>query len=43
MSNNIVQFNEEIIKIKFFKVRKIRFFKIPIFHKFESFKKITPN
>ncbi len=45
MSNNIVQFNEEIIKIKikFFKVRKIRFFKIPFFQKFESFKKITPN
>ena len=25
------------------KVRKIRFFKIPIFQKFESFKKITSN
>ena len=25
------------------KVWKIRFFKIPIFQKFESFKKITPN
>ena len=36
-----VYFSQKIIHFK--KVRKIRFFKIPIFQKFESFKKITPN
>ena len=36
-----VYFSPKIKRLK--KVRKIRFFKIPIFQKFESFKKITPN
>ena len=36
-----VYFSLKINHLK--KVRKIRFFKIPIFQKFESFKKITPN
>ena len=36
-----VYFSSKIKRLK--KVRKIRFFKIPIFQKFESFKKITPN
>lgn len=36
-----VYFSSKIKHLK--KVRKIRFFKIPIFQKFESFKKITPN
>ncbi len=36
-----VHFSSKIKHLK--KVRKIRFFKIPIFQKFESFKKITPN
>ena len=36
-----VYFSPKIKHLK--KVRKIRFFKIPIFQKFESFKKITPN
>ena len=36
-----VYFSPKINDLK--KVRKIRFFKIPIFQKFESFKKITPN
>jgi len=36
-----VYFSPKIKHLK--KVWKIRFFKIPIFQKFESFKKITPN
>ena len=36
-----VHFSSKIKRLK--KVRKIRFFKIPIFQKFVYFKKITPN
>ena len=39
--SSCVYFSQKIKRLK--KVRKIRFFKIPIFQKFKSFKKITPN